>query len=443
MTLTRRHFLAGAGALVVACQKREPETPLAHLYGKEWVHGAYSHYARAYATVEKSAEQKSFDSYKIFAQKGIAALDGLQSREVPFFIRVAPDVTSFRIERDVPERLTFSASMSASDREEATAGWKLAREHLHTDYDEIHRLDWALTGLLTELSRVRNAIDQGLIEQFRICRQLATLAAGGALPFQLPYQVTRQDYESVLRLVLERLENDRARLSRTEAAMIAVGLTARATDTGSASLADNVRKVLLAVVLDAEANAKGRALTYPQTDRGALLSRARELEARIVASAEYKQWLAIEQEKEDVLGQLLTVLDSVTGLPTSSVYRQVMRVWRGGGDYLAYLQIAVAIVPSGTGLSGVLNDARDHTQRYRGIITKSDRARELVTQAQQPSPERAAEIEGAVVNVATRRARKQLDRQLVFFESNDELTRVKEELSQSPLGTGALPSVPR
>jgi hypothetical protein len=429
MTFSRRDFLAGAGALVLACQKREPSTPLAHLHGKEWVHGAYSHYARAYATVEQNAEKKSFDSYKIFAQKGITALDGLQSREVPFYIRVAADATSFRVERDVPERLTFSASMSESDREEATAGWKLAREHLHTDYDEIHRLDWALTGLLTELSRVRIAIDQGLIEQFRICRQLGTLSAGGALPFQLPYQVTPQDYESVLRLVLERLENDRDRLKRTEAAMIAVGLAARATDTGSASLADNVRKVLVAVVKDAEANAKGRSLSYPESDREAILTRARALEARIVASAEYKQWLAVEQEKEDVLGQLLTVLDSVTGLPTSNVYRQVMRVWRGGGDYLAYLQIAVAIVPSGTGLSGVLNDARDKTQRYRDLVQKS--------------PERAAQLEGFVVNTATKRARKQLDRQLVVFESNEEVQRVKDELAQSPLGTGSLPQVPR
>jgi hypothetical protein len=443
MILTRRHFLAGSGALVVACQKREPETTLAHLYGKEWVHGAYSHYAQAYATVEKNAEARSFDSYKLFAQRGITALDGLQSREVPFYIRVAPDAGSFRVERDVPERLTFSASMSEADRAEATRTWKLARESLHTDYDEVHRLDWALTGLLTELSRVRNAIDQGLIEEFRICRQLTRLDAGGELPFRLPFQVTRADYQDVVRLVLERLENDRDRLKRTEAAMIAVGLAARSTDAESSSLAANMRKVLLAVVKDAEDAKKGRALSYPAANREELLERARGLQTRIVASSEYKQWLAVEQEKEDVLGQLLTVLDSLTGLPTSSVYRSVMRVWRGGGDYLAYLNIAIAIVPSSTGLSGVLGDARDKTVRCRELLSKSDRARSLVNDVQNPDGDHATELEGAVVNVGTRRARKQLDRQLMFFESNDELERVKTELAESPLGTGALPAIPR
>ena len=79
---------------------------------KEWVHGTYAHYAKAYVDVEDQAQTSSFDAYKLLAQKGIAALDALQSREVPFFIRVAPDGASFRVERDVPERLTFSADMS-------------------------------------------------------------------------------------------------------------------------------------------------------------------------------------------------------------------------------------------------------------------------------------------------------------------------------------------
>ncbi len=385
MSLSRRHFLAGASALVVACERqREPETPLAHLYGQDWVHGAYSHYATAYASVETDAEKRSFDSYKVLAQKGITALDGLQSREVPFYVRVAPDAGSFRVERDVPERLTFSADMTQSDRDLATAAWKIAREHLHTDYEEIHRLDWALTGLLTELSRVRNAIDQGLMEEFRICRQLGRLSAGGELPFRLPFQVTRADYENVLRLVLERLENDRERLRQSEAAMIAVGLTARATDAGSASLAANVRKVLVAVVRDADANEKARSLEYPSADHDAIVARAKQLEARIVASAEYRAWLAAEQEKEDVLGKLLTVLDSVTGLPTSSVYRQVMRVWRGGGDYLAYLEIAVGLVPSGTGLHGVLEQATHTTKRCREAVRSTERARALIASLDKP-----------------------------------------------------------
>src|SRR5262245_47273518 len=132
----RSLIVLGLSAPIASCAKQEPETPLAHLYGRDWVRGAYAYYAKTYLDLYEGAQKKSFVAYQHLAQKGITALDGLQEREVPFYVRVAPDAASFRIERDVPERLTFSSEMDADSREAATRGWKKAREHIHTDYAE-------------------------------------------------------------------------------------------------------------------------------------------------------------------------------------------------------------------------------------------------------------------------------------------------------------------
>src|SRR5690606_15299412 len=67
----------GGLSLLSACGKREPETPLAHLYGKDWVHGAYRHYAQVYIEVEGRARRRSTDSYKILAQRGVTSLTNL------------------------------------------------------------------------------------------------------------------------------------------------------------------------------------------------------------------------------------------------------------------------------------------------------------------------------------------------------------------------------
>jgi len=437
--LSRRAFLASSAVVVVSgCERgRRSETPLAHLYGKEWVHGAYAHYAKAYRDVESGAQQSTFDSYKLLAQKGVTALDALQAREVPFFIRVDEAGTAFRVEREVVERLTFDASMSEAERAERTRVWKLAREHLHTDYDEVRRLDWALERLLAQVGRVRFAIDEGRVEQFRLCRQLAALEGGGDVPFELPYQVTRAEYESVLLLLLGRIESDRERLRRTEAAIVSVGLVVRATDAGSASLSANTRKVLLAIVRDSEAEAEAP-LAYPEKsdERDALLERARELRRQIAASAEFRSWEALQEEREDVIGQLLVVLDSMTGLPASGVYRQVMRVWRGGGDYLDYLKLAASIVPSGSGVGSTLNQAVETTERTREVLRRGRTAVDLLD----ASGGRAEVAGAALLNVGTRRARKQLDRQLAFFKDAAEADEVAEQLGSTLLSRSALPS---
>ncbi len=438
---TRRDFLlATAVVTTFGCVRRAPETPLAHLHGRAWVTGAYSHYAEAYLNVERGARARSFDAYKLLAQKGITALDALQRREVPFYVRVADDASGFRVERQLPERLTFSAEMTPAERERATRAWKLAREHIHTDYEEIQRLDFALGALLAQVSRVRHAVDEGRAEQFRLVRQLGTLDSGGSLPFELPYQVSRDDYHSVLLLLLARIEADRERLRHTEAAIVAVGLCARATDARCASLSSNVKKVLLGVVRDAADEPPGAA--YPERDdeRAPLLQRARQLSHGIAQSAEYRAWLAARLEEEDALGKLLMVLDSMTGLPTSNVYRQVMRIWRGGGDYLDYLKLAVSILPSGSGVGSTLRDASERTESYRREVQKLGGAAEL---AKRLASDGGSGYGGALLNVATEHSRRKLDRQLAFFADAEEEQRVAAELAETALAKDPLPAVPR
>ena len=114
-----------------ACAHKE-ETPLAHLYGNDWVHGAYELYAGKYATIQTSSEQATKSAYGMLAQKGVTALDALQTREVPFFIRVDQSEQGFSVQRDVPERLTFTADMSQSDRDAASDAMDGgARSQLH------------------------------------------------------------------------------------------------------------------------------------------------------------------------------------------------------------------------------------------------------------------------------------------------------------------------
>ena len=116
--------LVSSPSLIAACGSRPPETPLAHLYGREWVHGAYKLYSRKYADVQVSADASSQDAYGVLAQKGIVALDALQSRDVPFYAKVDESGRAFSIERKVPERLMFSADMTDADRKAAEAAWK-------------------------------------------------------------------------------------------------------------------------------------------------------------------------------------------------------------------------------------------------------------------------------------------------------------------------------
>lgn len=414
-------------SLVPACGPRKPETPLAHLYGPEWVGGAYQHYADVYVEVEDRARQNSTNSYRLLAGRGVTALANLQAREVPFYIRVAADDQSFRVERNVPERLTLRAGMSAADREAATRHWKLAREHVHTDYIETRRLDSALSTLLSQVQALRFAADEGHVEQFRICRQLVELRGGGELPFELPYQVSKSDYEQVLELLVLRLERDGERLGALEASMVSVGLTARATDAGSGSLAANLNQSLLAVLRDAAALERvGTA--YPQgEDLARDLRDAQLVVKRIQDSPEFVAWLAAQREAEDALGKLLVILDSVTGLPTSAIYRQVLRMWRGDADYLDYLSSVASLLPGGSHALSVVKTAVARTSEYRATYNKAVR---LVGDARQVHDRIARGELGAdaLLNTASGYALQRLDRQLVYLKDQSELEQVQEEL---------------
>jgi hypothetical protein len=389
------------------------------------VHGAYEHYGKGYHDLQSGAERLSFDAYRVLAQKGVTSLDALQSREVPFQIRVDKGDQHFRLERDVPDVLMFRADMSEAEREAATAAWEKAREHIHTDYTEIRRLEWALTRLLQQLQRVRGSIDETRREQFRLARQVGEVQKG-ELPFELPYQVAPKDYELVLLLLIERLEDDRKRLEALEGAILSVGLTVRATDANSASLAANIRKVLLAVVEDSKS--EPRAIAFPSTEgeRDEIAARGRALMQEILKSPEYAAWLKEEQDRAlDQVGMIFTVLDQITGLPTSAIYRTAVDLWRGSDDYLGYLKKLSSLLPGGREVAKAVGQAVDLTEKVRDGIRLGEKGPEAIGKA--------------LLNTGTSYAKKQVGKQLAFFENELESTEVAKALDETGLMKEPLP----
>lgn len=439
--------------LLAACGSRAPETPLAHLYGQEWVHGAYKLYSTKYAAVQTSADETSHDVYRVLAQKGVVALDNLQSRDVPFYVRVDPGAQSFVIERKVPERLTFSADMTDADRKNAELAWKKARDNIHLDYEEVRRLDNALTRLLGQVQKIRNAIEEGRIEQYRMVVQLAELKTDPTrLPYQLPYQVTPKDYEEILLLLLERLEDDRARLGLIEADVIAVGMTVRSTDANSATMAASIRKVLLAVIEDGTLPPRDPLFPPDQGERAKLLATARALQAKIETSPEFITWRNAEQEKRlAALGAFLVVLDQMTGLPTSQVYRTVLNLWRGDHDYLTYLKTIAGLVPHGGAVARTLVEAIEYTDKARkvaGTVMATVKAASsgsldaLAAEAKaQATAQITAQAKGVVLNTASRFALERAERQLSFFKDKAEVGKVTDLLAQTNLMTQAIPGL--
>ena len=458
--MRRRTFvlsLSTAPLWLPACAHQE-ETPLAHLYGKEWVHGAYELSATKYAAVQSSSEKASQNAYSVIAQKGVVALAALQTREVPFFIRVDQGEQGFAISRDVPERLTFTADMSDADRQSAQAKWEKARDHVHTDYEEIRRLDWALTTLLGQLQHVRTAIEGGKLEQYRLVRQLSALAEGDKPPFDLPFQVGVADYKDVLVLLLERLDDDAKRLSRVESDIVTVGLTARATDAGSGSLAANLNKVLLAVVQDADGTSP-RAASFPQEndEREKYLAHGKELYDAIKQTPEYVKWEKHERTKGfDQLTQILSLVDMATGLHTSAIYQQVLDIWRGDADYFSYLKTLVKMLPGGSAVAKVADQAIELTEKVRKVAGQVQKGLAIagtaldvgkkVASGQMPAlPDSAGGYlqlakDGGLLNAGSDFARSKLDKQLAFFKDSKELGAVQGMLGDSSLMKGVLPS---
>ena len=50
-------------------------------------------------------------------------------------------------------------------------------------------------------------------------------------------------------------------------------------------------------------------------------------------------------------GQMLTLVDSMTGLHVSAIYTQVLDIWRGDADYLSYLKTVVKMLPGGSAVA--------------------------------------------------------------------------------------------
>jgi hypothetical protein len=374
-------------------------------------------------------------------------------------MRVDPSERGFAIARDVPERLTFTADMSDADRQREQARWEKARESIQTDYEQIRRLDWALTTLLSQLQRVRAAIEHGKIEQYRQIRQIAALAGGDKPPFELPYQVGVDDYRDVLYLLLERLDDDGKRLARIESDIVTVGLTARATDAGSGSLAANLNKVLLAVVEDASA-ASPRAAAFPgkADERSGYVARGKEICDAVRQTPEYVAWEKEERQKAfQGIGSFLAIVDAVTGLHASAIYTQVLDVLRGDADYLSYLKTALKLLPAGSALAKVADEAIGLTEKARKVAGQVQRAVGAVGQAvdtgkklaagqagQLPALPDASGVlqvakDGGLLNAGSDFARSRLSKQLAFFKDPKELDQVKGMMDGSSLMKAALP----
>lgn len=425
--------LPGCGLLA---PKKEPakagDTPLDHLYGQEWVREVYRLYAGGYADIESKARASSNEAYGVVKKKGIGSLEALQTREVPFLYRASDDGDSYNIVRDVPERLTLTADMTAKERAQAQEDWQKAREHLHTDYAEIRKLNRATSRLFSEHQRLRHSIDAGVQEQFKITRQLGMMQDNARdLPFKLPYKVSRGDYGGILHLLMERLEADKKRIASVESAITSVGLQVRATDAGSGSLSRNVSPVLLAVARDAEA-AVTPPVDYPASEdvRRGLVKKGKELRALVEETTEYQQWLRVQEQAEEVVvGGLIAVLERVTGLPISAAYREAQAIWRGEGDYLEHLRRLVKLIPGGSKLASAVEVGVELTERLRGAYRE---VKDAVAHSDETIKTVRAHGTSFLVNAGSRYARDRLGKQLAFLESPSDLRRITNELDSLP-----------
>ena len=80
LVVDRRVFMATLGTAPLwfgaslGCNSKPPETPLAHLYGKDWVHGAYSLYADKYAGAGASLRSPGWRGLEMGAIPGVQHL---------------------------------------------------------------------------------------------------------------------------------------------------------------------------------------------------------------------------------------------------------------------------------------------------------------------------------------------------------------------------------
>jgi len=140
-----------------------------------------------------------------------------------------------------------------------------------------------------------------------------------------------KDYEQILLILLARLEEDQQKLARSRAHILTVGLSRARRNAGSGSLVDELRKVLLAVVEDGKSPPE--VLAFPRATTSAADARERRGGSATRSSRpEFIRWVKDEKEKRLRRGSASSsVLDMMTGLKTSVVYRTAINIWRREG----------------------------------------------------------------------------------------------------------------
>jgi hypothetical protein len=365
-----------AACLAGACAHKQ-KTPFDHLYGEGWCQGVYQGYAERYEVVYQGAGERARGSYTYLVREGVAALTRLQSRGTPFFVGIDPASGRFSLKREVPERLTFTADMTDEDRRRATAQFEQARQHIAEDYTDVERLEHALNGLLDTLTGVRGVIRQTEEELYNLTRIRESLKRGEP-PFELPYQVTLKRYDEVLVLLLARLDQDLSDLEALDSGILAVVLTARATDARGQSLTGNIEVAVLASIEDLNA-ARERRLPPVLPSGEVWIGQAHageEIFARIAADPAYKQYAAAKGSiGPDPIGAVLSIVDSVWGTHLTDAASAVRNMIEGGEvDYFALLKGAASLAPRGTMVGDMLDKAVELTETYQKAVATVDQA---------------------------------------------------------------------
>ena len=421
-------------ALVPACAHKQ-KTPFAHLYGEKWCTGVYEKYSQSYDGVYEGALMQTKTSYALLLRQGIPALERLQSRNTPFYIRLNRQSGRFEIQRKVPERLTFTADMTEEDRKRAQVEFEEAREHIAEDYVDVRRLEYALNGLVEKLAVTRRVVSQTENEIFNLV-YMREMLEQGKLPFKLPYQVTPERYDQVLGLLTARLNNDIIELHRIESGIIAVVLAARATDASSGSLCANIEAAILAVVEDEAAAPPRPSSRIPY---GSVFDEQRatgdELMEKVIKDPGYAAYRKTRRnEGPDPLGSVLSIVDSVYGTSLASMSREIRNLIEGEDvDYLAMIKFASGFAPEGSAIGQVLDTAVTLTQNYRKVVSTVEKAESLAKKLKSPDPgwlvNRAEALKGRAYN------------QLVFFKDEAQKKLVHEKITSTDLFNMDLGSV--
>jgi len=194
-----------------------------------------------------------------------------------------------------------------------------------------------------------------------------------------------------------------------------------------------------------------RAPLFPgqEDEKVTLGDRARALATAIERSKEFARWQIEEREKKlAAFGAFLGVLDTMTGLPTSQIYKTVLALWKGDNDYLQYLKTIAAIMPRGGQVASTIVEAIEYTEKARqiaGVVVETTK-HGLSTDAllAEAKAQVMARAKGSVVlNTASRFALERADKQLSFFKENAEIEKVTAMLGETELMRGAIPSIPK